>query len=183
MSTNGPGSDHLQGSLRSEHGIGIVRIEQRVDIGIVDVWSALTDPGRISRWYGQVEGDLHVGGDFRLNVASSGWDGTGRVQACEPSSRLLVTTRESDESWQQGRGVEPFDVVLEATLAGNDDETALVMEVRGLPLKMIAFYGAGWQIHIEDLASYLRGGQPGNDIMARFDDLVPHYQDLAAVVS
>src|ERR1700722_6622608 len=174
MSTNGPGSDHLQRSLRSEHGIGIVRIEDRVDIGIADVWSALTDSGRISGWYGQVDGDLHVGGEFRLNVDSSGWVGTGRVQACEPSSRLLVTTREADESWQQGRGVEPFDVVIEAMLAAHDDQTALVIEVRGVPLKMIAFYGAGWQIHIEDLAAYLAGGHPDNDIKARFDNLIPH---------
>jgi uncharacterized protein YndB with AHSA1/START domain len=183
MSDNGTGGDHLQSSLRSQHGMGVVRIEDRVDIDINDVWSALTDPGRIIHWYGRVEGDLHVGGEFRLSVESSGWVGTGRVEACEPSSRLLVTTREADESWQQGRGVESFEVVIEATLARHDDPTALAIEVRGIPLKMIAFYGAGWQIHIEDLVAYVGGGQPDTDIKTRFDNLVPHYLDLAAVVS
>lgn len=72
--------------------------------------SALTDPGRVRGWYGKVEGDLRPTGEFRLTVDGSGWDGTGRVDACEPPHRLLVTTRESDESWKQGQGGEPFGV-------------------------------------------------------------------------
>jgi uncharacterized protein YndB with AHSA1/START domain len=182
MSTSAPGGDRILGSLRSHDGIGIVRIEGRFDIDINDLWSALTDPSRISHWYGQLEGDLRVGGEFRLTVESSGWAGTGRVDACEPSSRLLVTTRETDESWQDARGVQPFEVVIEATLTTDADEAVLVIEVRGLPVTMVEFYGAGWQIHVEDLAAYLDGRQPDDDIKGRFDALVPHYQDLALLV-
>jgi len=39
-----------------------VRVEDRYDTDIDDLWSALTDPGRLVRWYGQVEGDLRLGG-------------------------------------------------------------------------------------------------------------------------
>jgi uncharacterized protein YndB with AHSA1/START domain len=182
MSTNQPEANRILGSLRSQDGVGVVRLESRFSIDIHDLWSALTDPGRVSHWYGQTEGDLRVGGEFRLTVESSGWDGTGRVDACEPSSRLLVTTRETDESWQDGRGEPPFDVVLEATLTPDGDQAVLVIEVRGVPVKMVAFYGAGWQIHVEDLAAYLDGRQPDTDVKARFDDLVPHYQSLAVLV-
>ena len=125
-----------------------------------------------------MEGDLRPGGAFRLSVDASGWDGTGRVEACEPPRRLVVMTRESDESWQKGQGAKPFDEVIEATLTADGGQTILVIDVRGMPLDKIAFYGAGWQMHAEDLAAYLAGRERATE--ARFDELVPPYQDLAA---
>jgi len=169
----------ILGSLRSAGGTGIVRIEDRYDTDIDDLWSALTDPGRLAGWYGQVAGDLRPGGEFRLFVESDDWDGTGRVEACEPPRRLLVTTRETDESWRKGQGAPPFDEVIEATLTADGDRAILVMEVRGVPLDKIAFYGAGWQIHAETLAAFLAGRERG-DTGPRWDVLVPPYLDLAA---
>jgi hypothetical protein len=83
--------------------------EQRLDADIDDLWSALTDPGRIARWYGRVDGDLRPGGQFRLYVDDADSDHAGRVEECEPPRRLLVTTRETDESYQRGKGVPPYD--------------------------------------------------------------------------
>ena len=134
---------------------------------------------RLARWYGQVSGDLRPGGEFRLFIESDDWDGTGRVAACEAPRRLAVTTRETDESWRKGRGAPPYDETIEATLTADGGQTILVIEVRGMPLDKIAFYGAGWQIHAETLATYLAGRARG-DTEARWDDLVPPYQDLAA---
>ena len=94
----------------------------------------------------------------------------------------MVTTRETDESYQKGQGVPPFDAVKEITLTPDGDETVLVLEVRGMPLDKIAFYGAGWQIHAESLAAYLAGREAG-DAEARWDELVPPYQNLAANLS
>ena len=143
--------------------------------------SAITDPSRLARWYGQVTGDLRPGGQFRLYVESAGLTGTGRVEACEPPRRLLVTTRETDESYQRGKGVPPYDEILEATLTADGDQTVLVIEVRGMPLDAVAYYGAGWQIHAENLAAYLAGRERGNT-EARWGELVPPYQDLAASI-
>ena len=181
MTGNARPGTRILGSLRSADGAGVVRIEDRYDTGIDDLWSALTDPGRLARWFGQVEGDLRPGGQFRLYLESAG-DRTGRVDACEPSRRLLVTIRETDESYQRGRGVPPFDEAIEATLTADGDQTILVIEVRGMPLDAIAFYGVGWQIHAENLAAYLTGRTRG-DTKARWDDLVPAYQKLAASIS
>jgi len=174
----GPGT-RILGSLRSADGKGLVRIEDRYDTDVNDLWSALTEPARLARWYGQVEGDLRLGGQFRLYLEADDWGGTGRVEACEPPRRLLVTTRETDESWRKGRGAQPFDAAIEATLTAAGDQTILVIEVRGMPLDRIAFYGAGWQIHAENLAIYL-AGRDGGDTERRWDELVPLYQDLAA---
>jgi uncharacterized protein YndB with AHSA1/START domain len=179
MTSNSRPGTRILGSLRSADGAGVVRIEDRYAAGIDDLWSALTDPRRLARWYGEAEGDLRPGGDFRLKVQASGWDGTGRVEACEPPRRLLLTTRESDEAFRSGNGVPPFDERIEAVLTADGDQTILVIEVRGMPLDAVAFYGAGWQLHAEDLATWLAGGEPG-DAEARFGELVPAYQEQAA---
>jgi uncharacterized protein YndB with AHSA1/START domain len=181
MTSNAGAGNRIVGTLRSAAGKGVVRMEDRFDTDIDDLWSALTDPGRLARWYGQVEGDLRPGGEFRLYIESADLEGTGRVEACEPPRRLLVTTRETDESWRKGNGAPPFNEAIEATLTADGDQTNLVIEVRGVPLDKIAFYGAGWQIHAEDLAAYLAGRERG-DTGARWDELVPPYQDLAADV-
>lgn len=179
MTSNAPGGGGILGSLRSAEGRGVVRIENRYDTDIDDLWSALTDPGRLTRWYAEVEGDLRPGGKFHLYVESDDWEGAGRVEACEAPRRLLVTTRETDESVRKGQGAQAFDEVIEATLTADGQRTVLVIEVRGLPLDPIAFYGAGWQIHAESLAAYLAGRERG-DSEARWGELVPRYQELAA---
>jgi len=179
MTSNAP---TILGSLRSAGGKGVVRIEDRYDTEIDDLWAAITDPARLARWHGRVEGDLRPGGEFRMYIASNDIESTGRVEACEPPRRLLVTTRETDESYRKGQGVPPFDESIEVTLTADRDQTILVIELQGMPLDKIAFYGAGWQIHAESLAAHITGRERG-DSEARWNELVPSYQALAAEVS
>ena len=181
MTSSASPATRILGSLRSADGTGVVRIEDRFDTNIDDLWSAITDPARLARWHAQVEGDLRPGGQFRSYVEADDVESTGGIVACEPPRRLVVTTRETDESWRKGNGVPPFDETLEATLTTDGDHTILVIEVRGMPLDALAFYGAGWQIHAENLAAYL-GGRERGDTEARWGELVPPYQDLAANV-
>jgi hypothetical protein len=79
----------------------------------------------------------------------------------------------------KGQGAPPFDAAIEVTLTASGDQTLLVIEIQGVPLDKIAFYGAGWQIHVENLAAYLAGRERG-DTEARWNELVPLYQDQAA---
>jgi uncharacterized protein YndB with AHSA1/START domain len=168
---NAGGGSRILGSLRQADGKGIVRMDDRLDTDIDDAWSAFTDPGRLARWLGEVEGDLRLGGEFRARF-TSGWEGTGRVDACEPPRRLLVTTRHARQSEEH---------VVEVTLAADGDQTILVLEERGMPLDHLADYGAGIQVHVEDLAAHLAGHERC-DIEARWAELLPAYQDLAAKV-
>ena len=181
MTSDAGTRNRILGSLRSADSAGVVRIEDRYETTIDDLWQAVTDPDRLTRWYGQVEGDLSPGGEFRTYVADAEIEGTGRVEACEPPRRLLVTTRETEESYQDGQGVPPFDEAVEVTLTADGEQTLLVIEVRGMPLDKIAFYGAGWQVHAEHLAAYLAGRDHG-DTEARWGELVPAYQELAAAL-
>src|SRR6266436_3880055 len=79
MTSNAPAGGRIVGTLRSADGKGVVRMEDRFDTDIDDLWSALTDPRRLARWLGDVEGDLRLGGEFRARVLASGAEGTGRV--------------------------------------------------------------------------------------------------------
>jgi uncharacterized protein YndB with AHSA1/START domain len=154
--------------LRSAVGKGIVHMTDRFDTDIEDLWSALTDPRRLARWIGEVEGDLRLGGEFHARF-TSGWDGTVRVQACEPPRRLLVLTKQAGK---------PDEVAVEATLAADGDQTILVIEERGTPLDQLADHGTVWQVHLEDLTAHLAGRQRC-DIQARWNELLPAYRDLA----
>jgi len=169
MTGNAAAGARILGSLRSADGKGVVRMQDRFDTDIDDLWSALTDPRRLARWLGEVEGDLRLGGEFRARYFD-GWEGTGRVEACEPPRRLLVTTRHARQTDEH---------VIEVTLAAGGDQTILVLEHRGMPLDHLADYGAGIQVHVEDLAAYL-AGRERCDIEARWNELLPAYQDLAA---
>jgi uncharacterized protein YndB with AHSA1/START domain len=173
MTGNDAEGTRILGSLRSEAGKGIVRMDDRLAAAIDDVWSALTDPSHLARWYGEVEGELRPGGEFRSRLHASGWHGAGRVDACEPPRHLLVTTSHTDHA------DEPH--AIEVTLAAHGDQTMLVLEERGMPLDLLAAYGAGVQIHVEDLAAHL-AGRERCDADARWEELLPAYQDLAAEV-
>jgi len=60
MTCSAHGSGRILGSLRAADGKGIVRMEDRFDTDINDLWSALTDPSRLARWLGEVAGDLRL---------------------------------------------------------------------------------------------------------------------------
>jgi hypothetical protein len=94
------------------------------------------------------------------------------VEACEPPRRLVVTGKEPDQ---------PDGDVTEVTLAADGDQTILSLEQRGMPLDYLAAYGAGIQVHVEDLAAHL-AGQERCDANARMAELLPAYQDLAASI-
>jgi uncharacterized protein YndB with AHSA1/START domain len=147
-------------------------MEDRFDTDINDLWSALTDPRRLVCWYGEVHGDLRRDGEFHLHVLASGWDGTGRLTACEPPKRLVVVTKEADQ---------PVEDVIDATLPADGGQTVLVIDQCGLPLNQHAAYGAGLQVHVEDLAAHV-AGRERCDARARWGERLPAYQDLAATI-
>lgn len=149
-------------------GRGAVRMEDLYDTSIDDVWSALTDPGRLARWIGLVSGDLRVGGAFHARF-TSGWEGPGRVEVCRRPHRLLVVMSPG----------QPDQTEIEATLAPAGDRTRLVIEERGIPMEHLPGHGSGWQAHVEDLGAHL-AGRDRQDWQARWTELTPSYEALRA---
>jgi uncharacterized protein YndB with AHSA1/START domain len=159
----------IVGTLRrTAEGKGAVRMEDRYDTDVADLWEALTDPRRLARWIGEVDGDLRPGGTIHARFTSA-WEGAGRIDDCAAPHHLLVTMLPGT----------PEETVIEATLAAEGDRTRLVIEERGLPLAALADHGAGWQAHVEDLTAHV-GGSPAADWGTRWAELAPAYRDLAA---
>lgn len=167
MSNDTRVNTRVVGTVRSVDGSGAVRMEDRYDTDIDDLWSALTDPQRLGRWIADVDGDLCLGGEFRASF-TSGWEGPGRVDVCDAPRRLIVTM-------SPGQGDE---TVIEAELVADGDQTCLVIEERGLPLDELAAHGAGWQAHVEDLAAHL-AGRERVAWRTRWTELTPAYRERA----
>src|ERR1700761_1625409 len=109
------GQPRILGRLHTADGTGAVTMQDRFDTGIDDLWSALTDPGRLARWLGEIKGDLRLGGEYRFHFFASGSEGTGRVEACEPPRHLRLA---------HGLG-EPEVKTIEVTLTADGDQTLL----------------------------------------------------------
>jgi hypothetical protein len=84
----------------------------------------------------------------------------------------VVVTKEADQ---------PVEDVIDATLPADGGQTVLVIDQRGLPLNQHAAYGAGLQVHVEDLAAHV-AGRERCDARARWGERLPAYQDLAATI-
>jgi uncharacterized protein YndB with AHSA1/START domain len=166
--SNAAASQRILGTLRIENGVGAVRIEDRLDVPIDEVWSALTDPARLAHWYGEVAGDLRLGGEFSSRVFASGWEGTGRITECEPPRRLATVSREPERD----------ESVHTVTLTRDGDRTVIVYENLTVPPEFLWAYGVGEQIHVEDLGAYLAGRERNGE--SRWAELEPAYRELAA---
>jgi hypothetical protein len=75
--------------------------------------------------------------------------------------------------------LQPDEHFIEVTLAADGDQTILVWEERGMPLDYLAAYGAGIQVHVEDLAAHL-AGRERCDAETRWNELFRAYQALPA---
>lgn len=161
----------IVGTLHADGGTGIVRMSTQFETRIKNLWSALTEPQRLARWYGNFVGEFHVGGTFTAFIPSSGWDGQGRIEECNAPAHLTVTMWEKVGE-EQG---------LTVDLVANDDHTNLVLEKHGIAPDLCWAYGAGWQAHLEDLSAHLAGREKADLSVSwneRFDELEPHYRQM-----
>lgn len=158
----------ILGSLHVADGLGLVRIETTVERSPGAVWAALTEPARLADWLGEATGELREGGEYRGRWRVSGWDGVGRIRVCEPPRRLVLASREVDAA---------EDNRTEITITPTGAGSAIVVEEQGMPLEQVAAYGAGTQVHVEDLTAHL-DGRPERHTSERWGALYPAYQAL-----
>ncbi len=156
---------------------GAVRVEDVYDTDIDDLWQACTTPDRLARWIATVTGDLREGGTVHA-VFTSTWTGPARIDVCDAPHHLVVTTEPGTDD----------EARLEAWLTAEGDRTRLVVEESGLPIGALPAYGAGWQVHLEDLGRALASGgpvhpggwseqAPAAGWQARWSELTPAYRE------
>ena len=140
--------DHRHHARRTAR--GAVRVEDVYDTDIDDLWLACTRPERLARWIAQVTVTCGRAATVQA-VFTSTWSGPARIEACDAPHHLLLTAEpDTDETTQ-----------IEAWLTADGPRTRLVVEERGLPIDQLHFYGAGWQVHLEDLGRSLAERRPG----------------------
>ena len=112
-----------------------------------DLWDAVTNPGRIPRWFLPVSGDLELGGRYALEGNAS-----GSILECEPPRRFLIT-------WEYGGDTSWVTVELTAEDSGTRVELTHTAHV---PDEMWDQYGPGatgigWDLGLLGLGLYLSG--------------------------
>jgi uncharacterized protein YndB with AHSA1/START domain len=131
-------------------------LSRRYDAPISDVWDAITDPARISRWLLPVTGDLRLGGRYQLEGNAG-----GEIIRCEPPRLLAV-------SWIFGEQAEGDMSEVEVRLSGDGDGTRFDLEhVATVDPGMWNEYGPGavgigWDLSLLGLAAHLRGESLGD---------------------
>jgi uncharacterized protein YndB with AHSA1/START domain len=143
-----------------------VRLERDYPAAIDDVWDAVTNPERISRWFLPLSGDFRVGGRYQLEGNAG-----GTIVACDQPDRFKVT-------WVYGEVTSEADISeVEVRLSALDAATTrLVLEhVAIVPEDRWAEYGpgavgVGWDGGVLGLTLHLRGGSVDDPIAWQLSD-------------
>lgn len=110
-----------------------------------DLWDAITNPGRIRRWFLPVSGRLEPGGRYQLEGHAG-----GLIAACEPPSRLEIT-------WEFGGDVSWVEVGLADSGAGRSrlalTHTSLLSE--HWEEYGPGAFGVGWELTLLGVAIHL----------------------------
>ncbi|NYE36026.1 uncharacterized protein YndB with AHSA1/START domain [Nocardioides cavernae] len=114
-----------------------------------DLWSAVTDPERIPRWFAPVSGDLRLGGRYQVEGNAG-----GEVTACEEPRHFAIT-------WELGGQTSWVDVHLEEVEVGTTLVLRHAADVSGndhWPTYGPGAVGVGWELGLMGLAEHLATG-------------------------
>jgi uncharacterized protein YndB with AHSA1/START domain len=121
-----------------------VVLSQLYDTDLDDLWDAVTRPERLRRWFGNVSGDLQLGGHFHIENNAS-----GTILDCRPQQLIVV-------SWEFGATKSQ----VTARLTSEPDGARLEVE-HLLPVDPHweqfgpSAVGTGWDLWITALARHL----------------------------
>ncbi len=124
-----------------------VLLRRSYDAEMDDVWSAVTDPERVRRWFLPLTGDLRVGGSFNLEGNAG-----GDILDCQPPRLLRVTFGG------------PTSIVELRLTSDVERDGATVLELdHSVPLAMAGsaagalYVGPGWDGAVMGLGLFLAG--------------------------
>jgi uncharacterized protein YndB with AHSA1/START domain len=163
MTTQTLGTIGRDGDLRT------VRHVRHYDATPEEVWAALTEPAHVRNWLAEMTIEPRVGGrvSFRWD---SGDTEDGEVRAFDPPHVFEYT-------WTQGAVSH-----IRFELSADEGGTVLVLEHSLINVDSAAGIGAGWHSHLDALDAMLDGThQAPADWTARYEELLPDYQDAAAL--
>jgi uncharacterized protein YndB with AHSA1/START domain len=125
------------------------RLSQVYNTSVADLWEACTTAERLSRWFGNVSGDLVLGGEYHIEGNAS-----GTVETCDPPTSFALT-------WKFGDELTHLTVRLEEVA---EEKSRLVIEHSGDidPDRWTQYgpgaVGIGWDLGLLGLALHLETG-------------------------
>lgn len=137
---------------------------------IEDVWASITEPERTARWFADWSGDAGPGKTVDYALVAEEGRPTGRmtIEACEPPTRLRVSTVDVSGRWN-----------IEARLRQVDGGTELEFVHRADTDISVGDMGPGWEYYLDRLTA-ARDDAP----MPDFDDYYPaqkaYFEDQVA---
>ncbi|HYN73348.1 MAG TPA: SRPBCC family protein [Nakamurella sp.] len=145
---------HREVSAKPETETVRVLLRRSYEAEVDDVWSAVTDPERVRRWFLPLTGDLRVGGTFQLEGHAG-----GDILDCEPPRLLRVTF-----------GGPTSIVELRLTSGGERGGTTVLELDHSVPLEMAGsaagalYVGPGWDGAVMGLGLFLAGEVIGDPV-------------------
>ncbi|MET0812001.1 MAG: SRPBCC family protein [Microbacterium sp.] len=132
-----------------------VTLRRRYRATPAQVWSAITTPERIARWFGTIAGTVPTrpGDGFHVDIGG-GRVRRARVDGCDAPRALSYTWWSGDD--------EPGSVRIRLEAVG-DGETELTVTHDRLSPTWAVGYGAGWEASLAALASALGGSEDHPD--------------------
>jgi uncharacterized protein YndB with AHSA1/START domain len=125
-----------------------VRLEfvRTYDAPLEDVWSAITDPERLARWFGRWSGDPATGTvQIVMSAEGDAVPESVTIDECEPPRRLAVTRRSPEGPWP-----------LVVTLSEQGTGTSLhFIHHLGEAADDASSIGPGWQFYLDRLGAVI----------------------------
>ena len=133
---------------------------------IEDVWSALTEPERVARWFGRYEGERQPGATGTLTMThEQGSEGMPmRIAECDPPRRLVVEWL-GEGGWR-----------LEVDLVAADGRTELVFRQWFAADADVADMAGGWHWYLDQLDAVVTGGEPPAEWDTFWSEVGPLYR-------
>lgn len=142
-------------------------IERTFRASIDDVWASLTEPDRIARWYGDVEGELLPGHTIMITMTAE--DGApaepARIVECDPPRRFLIETAGMGDPWR-----------LQVELAERDGVTTMTFTHHLADDLDAADIGPGWEYYADRHHAAFHGHAMRDWTADRYQELLgAHY--------
>ena len=136
---------------------------------VEDVWSGLTEPDRVARWFGRWTGDPASGTvELLMTEEAAATPEAVTIVECEPPTRLVVDLPSPDGTWH-----------VSATLHQRDGGTLLRFVQRLTEPYDASNIGPGWHFYLDRLGAVVTGAP----VPDTWDDYYPTLRDAYALPS
>jgi uncharacterized protein YndB with AHSA1/START domain len=137
------------GRIAHDAGRLVLTIAREFRAPIEDVWAAVTEPQRLSRWIGTYEGDPASGRVLFTMTAEEGAPAEDmEIRECDPPRVLKVTSHVGEERWH-----------LELLLEERGGVTTLTFSQPDIDPVQAESVGPGWEYYLDRLVAAESGGE------------------------